>query len=174
MNYAAIHHYDIANGEGVRITLFVSGCHFHCPECFNQKAQSFDYGNPFDTKAEEEILRALQDTTIAGLSLLGGDPLCQEPDDIWKLVALCDKAHLLGKNIWMWSGFTWEQIFSGSTRDGAQIPRRMLVSQADVFVDGLFDKSLADRKLVWRGSANQRVIDVQASLRAGRVVVYQD
>lgn len=174
MNYAAIRNNDIANGEGVRVSLFVSGCDFHCLGCFNPEAQSFEYGERFDSEVAERIVQMVSEPTISGLSILGGDPLCQDVDGLTALSMLCNQVRCVSKTVWLWTGFTWEDVFSSPCRDAQHRCQRFLLSNCNVVVDGTFRQELADRKLVWRGSANQRVIDVQASLRAGSVVTYQN
>lgn len=174
MNYASIRNNDIANGEGVRVSLFVSGCDFHCPGCFNPEAQNFEYGGRFDSTAIELIMTMVSEPTISGLSILGGDPLCQDDAGLMALSMLCNRVRYRGKSVWLWTGFTWEDIFSLPCRNTQHQFQKFLVSDCNVVVDGPFIQELADRKLVWRGSANQRVIDVQASLRAGSVVTYQN
>ena len=174
MNYASIRNNDIANGEGVRVSLFVSGCDFRCPGCFNPEAQSFTYGERFDSEVAEKIVKMVSRSTISGLSILGGDPLCQDDNGLIMLSELCRRIQYMNKTVWLWTGFTWEDVFSLPCRDSKHQFQKFLVADCDVVVDGPFKQELADRKLVWRGSANQRVIDVQASLRADSVVLYQD
>lgn len=111
MNYAAIHNHDIANGEGVRTSLFVSGCTNHCPGCFNPEEQDFSFGKPYTDQTEQKILSLITDPIISGLSILGGDPLCQDIYGLGQLIALCRKTHMIGKNVWLWTGFEWEHIF---------------------------------------------------------------
>lgn len=172
MNYSSIRNNDIANGEGVRVSLFVSGCHFHCPGCFNPEAQSFEYGERFDSKVAERIVQMVSEPTISGLSILGGDPLCQDDAGLMMLSMLCNRVRYKGKTVWLWTGYTWEDIFSLPCRDIQHQYQKFLAADCDVVVDGQFKQELADRKLVWRGSANQRVIDVQASLRAGQIIAF--
>lgn len=176
MNYASIRNNDIANGEGVRVSLFVSGCDFHCPGCFNPEAQDFGYGEQFTDETKENIIKMVSEPTISGLSILGGDPMCQDDEGITKLLALCNKVHMLGKTVWIWSGYTFEELcekIPGTKCPKNGLMKYFLMSVSDVFVDGPFMQELSDRKLVWKGSSNQRVIDVQASLRAGSVITYQ-
>lgn len=167
MHYAKIRDNDIANGEGVRVSLFVSGCRFHCPDCFNPDQQAFDCGPVYTDSESDQILHSLRRPEMAGLSLLGGDPLWQEPEDILTLCELADRVHELGRTVWTWTGFTWEQLME------KRGPRFELVSRSDVLVDGPYIASQADRFLVWKGSANQRVIDVAKSLTAGEPVLYR-
>lgn len=174
MNYASIRNNDIANGEGVRVSLFVSGCDFHCPGCFNPEVHDFTYGERFDSNVAEEIIKMVSEPTISGLSILGGDPLCQDDDGLIMLSELCRRVQYMKKTVWLWTGFTWEDVFSLPCRDSKHQFQKFLLADCDVVVDGTFKQELSDRKLVWRGSANQRVIDVQASIRAGSVITYQD
>lgn len=171
MNYASIRNNDIANGEGVRVSLFVSGCNFHCPGCFNPEAQDFDYGKPFTHDTKEQLLKMVSEKTISGISILGGDPLCQDIYGLMLLSRLCRCVHRLGKSVWLWTGYKWEDVMRLDGHYSYQID---LLSHCDVVVDGPFKQELADRKLVWKGSSNQRVIDVQASIRTGSVVAYQN
>ena len=170
MRYAKIRHLDIANGEGVRTSLFVSGCDFHCPGCFNQKLQDFNYGEVYTLNTENEILEATGDSISAGLSILGGDPLCQPAEDILELIRLCRAVHAQGKTVWLWSGYTWEQVFSSSDTE-LDVLRQELIRNVDIFVDGTYQEKEADRFLLWRGSANQRTIDVKASILNNEISV---
>ena len=159
MNYAEIKKTDIANGEGVRVSLFVSGCRRHCKNCFNQIAWDFGYGKPFTEEVEEEIITALSPYYIAGLTLLGGDPM--EPEN----------QRLPEKDIWCFTGYT----YSGGTlaEEQVRLPETSeFISLFDVLVDGRFVEELKDIRLKFRGSSNQRVIDVPKSLQTGQVVLY--
>lgn len=166
MNYAKIKHFDIANGEGVRISLFVSGCQFYCKNCFNMEAWDYTYGNPYTVETENEIMEYIKSDNIDGLSILGGDPLWQNDDGIDELISLVKAVKSAGKNVWIWSGFTLEEI----NRTGGK--RYELIKLCDVFVDGVFQEEKKNLLLHWRGSSNQRVIDVQKSVRENRVVIY--
>lgn len=177
MNYAKIRNYDIANGEGVRTSLFVSGCTNHCPGCFNPQEQDFSFGKPFTKETVAEIHEMLSNPVISGLSLLGGDPLCQDYRGIHDLIDLCFFTHSIGKTVWLWTGFIWENIcdfsFPHEEMDNHKDAQMALLTECDVVVDGPFKIELADRMLVWRGSANQRVIDVRKTRSTGRVVLYK-
>lgn len=173
MNYAAIRNYDIANGEGVRTSLFVSGCTNHCPGCFNPEEQDFSYGELYTEETEQKILNLIADPIISGLSILGGDPLCQDAKGLGQLTALCRKVHGLGKNVWLWTGFEWEYVFRQHRRLYITDFQQTLVENCDIVVDGLFVESLSNRALKWRGSANQRIIDVQKSL-CNQIVLYEE
>lgn len=174
MNYAKIKHFDIANGEGVRVSLFVSGCSFHCKDCFNQDAWDFNYGKEYTSETENEILELVSNPQIKGLSILGGDPLWQDKEGLIILQDLVDKVHALNKTVWLWSGFTWESIHRDDAFvDAVDWNRECLINRCDIFVDGQFEADKKDLSLKWRGSSNQRVIDVQNSLRANEVVLYE-
>lgn len=168
MKYAKINLFDIANGEGIRVSLFVTGCKFHCNGCFNQEAQDFSYGKDFTSESVELILNRLKDERFDGLTLIGGDPLWQNTNDIKTLINLCKEVHKLNKNVWLWSGFTWEDIFNGEGEEYKA--RQELISNCDVFIDGLFEETKKDLSLAWRGSYNQRIIKVKESLKENSVI----
>lgn len=173
MNYATIKYCDIANGEGVRTSLFVSGCRRHCPNCFNAVAWDFGYGAPFTKEVRNEILESLAPGYINGLSLLGGEPF--EPENQGPLVLLLRqvKHAYPEKSIWSFSGYLFEKdILSGRLGDPAVT--REFLSYLDVLVDGPFIEAKKNLSLRFRGSENQRLIDVPASLAAGTTVLWQD
>lgn len=173
MNYASIKFNDIANGPGVRTSLFVSGCRHGCPGCFNAQAWSFTAGDPYTEETEEKILQSLRPGWMAGVSLLGGEPM--EPEQQQTLTGLLTRIRreLPGKTVWCYSGFTWEQLTQGEARCRTELTDRLL-SLIDVLVDGPFLQAEHDISLRFRGSRNQRLLDVQASLREGRPVEWQD
>ena len=146
MNYGKIIQNDIANGPGVRVSLFVSGCRNHCPGCFNPAAWDFGYGAPFTTETEDRIIAALRPSWIQGLSILGGEPM--EPENQEALIPFLERvrAELPDKDIWVYSGYTFETL-SGSR----------ILSLADVLVDGPFIEAEKDISLSFRGSRNQRI-----------------
>ena len=170
MRYCNIIEEDAANGIGFRTTLFVSGCNFHCKNCFNQKAQDFNYGKEYTEQTESYILEQLNKPYIKGLSLLGGDPLWQDIDGLKQLRQLVQKVHNLGKTVWIWSGFVYEDLLDGSGLSEEANERILLVHECDVFVDGLFEYDKKDLSLAWRGSRNQRVIDMNKT--KDKVVLY--
>ena len=170
MYYSNIIEEDAANGIGFRTTLFVSGCNFHCKDCFNQKAQDFNYGKEYTEQTESYILEQLNKPYIKGLSLLGGDPLWQDIDGLKQLRQLVQKVHNLGKTVWIWSGFVYEDLLDGSGLSEEANERILLVHECDVFVDGLFEYDKKDLSLAWRGSRNQRVIDMNKT--KDKVVLY--
>ena len=171
MHYGEIKKCDIANGEGVRVSLFVSGCTHHCPGCFNQDTWDFDYGKEYTQETEDEILKALSPGYINGLSLLGGEPF--EPQNQEVLVRLLRKVkeQYPEKNIWCYSGYLFDKELLSESRARCEYTDEML-SMLDVLVDGRFVEALKDIRLVFRGSSNQRVIDVKKSLETGTVVLW--
>lgn len=171
MNYGNIKFYDIANGEGIRTSLFVSGCTNHCPGCFNIEAQDFNYGQLYTPLTQDAILDQISKPYIAGLSILGGDPLCQGDAGLTYLIQLVDGAHDLGKTAWLWTGFLWED-FDRIKMSYHQALIKALLYNCDVVVDGPFIESQKDLKLAFRGSSNQRIIDVPKTVQTGKVVLY--
>lgn len=172
MNYANIKTCDIADGPGVRTALFVSGCTHHCPGCFNAEAQDFAYGKPFGKKTEDFLLAELQKSYVTGLTLLGGEPF--EPDNQRALAPFLRRVRqeCPGKTIWAFSGYTWEEL-TGDSRARCETTDDML-ALVDVLVDGEFVESRKDISLRFRGSGNQRIIDVAASRAADAVVLWDD
>lgn len=168
MYYGEIKKCDIANGEGVRVSLFVSGCTHHCPGCFNQDTWDFDYGKEYTQETEDEILEALAPGYINGLSLLGGEPF--EPQNQEVLVRLLRKVReqYPEKNIWCYSGYLFDKELLSESRARCEYTDEML-SMLDVLVDGRFVEALKDIRLVFRGSSNQRLIDVKKSLETGTI-----
>ncbi len=170
MNYAEIKNCDIANGPGVRVSLFVSGCTHRCPGCFNEIAWDFGYGKPFTQETIDYILTLLKPSHIRGLTLLGGEPF--EPQNQGAVVELLRqvKNAYPQKNIWAFSGYLFEKdILSGRLGDNAEY-----LSFLDVLVDGPFIEAKKNLSLRFRGSENQRLIDVPASLARGETVLWQD
>jgi len=165
LNYADIKKVDVANGPGVRVSLFVSGCTHHCKECFNPETWDFGFGSPFGEEQIEEIFSLLDRDHIRGLSLLGGEPF--EPENQETVLDLVRRVRekLPGKTIWCYSGYLFEELAGGEV--GAH--GRELLELLDVLVDGPFVLEKKDLGLRFRGSSNQRIIDVPASLRAGEV-----
>lgn len=177
MRYAKINLLDIANGEGIRVSLFVSGCRFGCPECFNKEAQNFSYGKEYTEETEKLILKRLADERIDGLSLLGGDPLCQDSEGLKQLIHLCQETHKLNKTIWLWSGYIWEEIEASYeySKSAAELEylhlQQLLLKCCDVMVDGRFINNQKDLSLAWRGSRNQRVINIPETIKTSSIVV---
>ena len=150
MNYAGIIYNDIANGPGVRVSLFVSGCRNHCPGCFNPETWDFDYGEPFTKKTEKEIIKALRPSWIQGLSILGGDPM--EPENQRPLLPFLKRLRVMlpGKDVWLYTGYRLEDV-SGSP----------MLPYVDVIVDGPYIETEKDVRLAFRGSRNQRIIHLE-------------
>lgn len=171
MNYAAIKWADVANGPGVRVSLFVSGCTHRCPGCFNEEAQDFNYGRPFTSAEEEQILEALAPAHIKGLSLLGGEPF--EPDNQRTLLPFLRrvKEKYPQKEIWCYSGYVLEEELWKDSRARCECTGEML-SLIDILVDGPFIEAKKDLNLRFRGSSNQRILNVPASVAARAPVLW--
>lgn len=172
MHYGEIKKCDIANGEGVRVSLFVSGCTHHCPGCFNQDTWDFSYGKEYTDETEQEIIEALSPDYINGLSLLGGEPF--EPQNQQVLVQLLRKVReqYPQKTIWCYSGYLFDRELLSESRARCEYTDEML-STIDILVDGRFVEKLKDIRLVFRGSSNQRIIDVKKSLNNGEVILWE-
>ena len=173
MNYATIKNCDIANGPGVRVSLFVSGCTHRCPGCFNEVAWDFGYGEPFTEETIETILKMLAPAHIKGLTLLGGEPF--EPQNQPEIVKLLRrvKAQYPEKSIWAYSGYLFERDILAGRLGPREITEEFL-SYLDVLVDGPFILAKKNLSLRFRGSENQRLINVPESLKRGEVVLWQD
>ena len=168
MYYGEIKNCDIANGIGVRVTLFVSGCTNRCPGCFQPETWDFDYGQPFTAETEEKLLQMLAPSYINGLTLLGGDPF--EPDNQRALTPFLHRVRerYPKKTIWAFTGFLYEDLAAGKVG----LHSRALLGELDVLADGPFVLEKKNISLRFRGSENQRILDVPASLRAGRAVLW--
>lgn len=171
MNYATIKPVDIANGEGVRVSLFVSGCRHHCKNCFNPETWNFAYGNVFDNNISCEILEKLSPEYISGLTILGGEPF--EPENQPQLLELAKKVKQTyqNKTIWCYTGFLMDKELLGDSRAKTNYTKELL-NQIDVLVDGRFVEEKKDISLKFRGSSNQRIIDVKKSLACGNICLY--
>lgn len=168
MNYSAIKNYDIANGLGVRVTLFVSGCTHHCEGCFNEETWSFSSGKPFTKETEDEIIKLLSPDYIKGLTLLGGEPMEKVNQvALYPFVKRVKEAYP-DKNIWCYSGYTLDEITKGRAHTDVT---DALLGFIDVLVDGEFKKELYSIALKFRGSSNQRVIDLKETLKQGKTVL---
>lgn len=162
MNYMQINKFDIADGPGVRVGLFVSGCPIHCPGCFNQDTWDFDVGKPFGADTMVDIFDSMNEH-IAGLSILGGEPLAKKNfRDVTRLAANF-KYEFSNKTIWLWTGYEWEHV--------KDLP---IMHYIDVCVAGPFDVTKRDLSLKWCGSSNQQVIDVKKTKQTGKVVLYEE
>ena len=169
MNYAEIKPCSIENGTGVRVSLFVSGCRHHCKECFNAETWDFNYGKPYTVETETLLLEQLAPDYIAGLTLLGGDPT--EPENQRALLPLLQRMRkeLPGKTVWAYSGYLYEDFLPGG-RACCEVTEEYL-GLIDILVDGPFILEQKDISLLFRGSANQRIIDVPKSRACGDVVI---
>lgn len=171
MNYGQVFYADTANGIGCRVSLFVSGCTHHCAECFNQETWDFKYGVPFDRDAEDDIIENLKPMYIDGLSLLGGEPMEIENQKVLRPFLERVKAESPHSTVWIYSGYTWEELRDPQNRRCHSEDTEKILAIADVLVDGKFERDKKDLTLLFRGSSNQRVIDVQKSLKAGEVIL---
>lgn len=171
MNYATIKKHDVANGVGVRVSLFVSGCTHRCKGCFNAEAWDFSYGSLYTEETEREIIAALSPSYIAGLSLLGGEPF--EPANQRVLVGLLRRfrSEYPQKTVWCYTGYLFDSDLVKGGRAYTEVTEEML-SFIDILVDGEFIEEKKDLKLKFRGSSNQRIIDVKESLKTGGVALY--
>ena len=173
MHYGEIKNCDIANGEGVRVTLFVSGCTNHCKNCFQPQTWDFEFGRPFTAETEEELLAMLKPDYINGLTVLGGEPF--EPSNQRSLLPFLRRVRETypKKNIWCFSGFTYEELKTDGSHPRCEVTDEML-DQLDVLVDGRFVEELKDISLRFRGSSNQRLIDMKKSREAGELQFLPD
>ena len=162
MNYAQLRHYDVANGPGVRASIFVSGCRFNCKGCFNKEAQDFNYGNIYTKEVENKFMEYVLDDNVKGISILGGEPLMQTMDDsLLNLLKRIKKES--NKEIWMWTGFIYETAILDEKR-------KEILNYVDVLVDGQFDESKKVLNLKFRGSTNQRIIDLNRTRLTGEII----
>lgn len=173
MNYADIKKFDIANGPGVRVSIFVSGCTHHCKGCFNEEAWDFNYGNKFDEEKEKEVLEALEPDYIKGLSLLGGEPF--ELANQKGLLPVIKKAkeNFPNKKIWCYSGYLFDKDIVENMSKKYDETKEML-KYIDFIVDGKFEEENKKPNLQFRGSTNQRIIDVQKSLQENKIVLWDE
>lgn len=173
MNYGQIYYNDVANGVGCRTALFVSGCTHHCEGCFNKVTWDFNYGEKYTQQTEDEIVESLKPSYIAGLTILGGEPM--EPRNqqaIWPLIQRI-RTELPKKTIWIYSGYTYEELTDVlNTRCRGTFTDDIL-KNIDVLVDGEFMIDKKDISLRFRGSSNQRVIDMKKTLEEGKIVLSQ-
>jgi len=172
MNYADIKQYDVANGIGIRVSLFVSGCNHHCKNCFNQEAWDFNYGKPFTEDNIEDIIGYLNKPYVSGLTLLGGEPF-EHANQIGLLPLLKRvKETYPDKNIWCYTGFTFDQDIMNTMYQRWQETKIML-SYIDVLVDGKFIEERKNLSLRFKGSSNQRIIRVQESMKTGEIILWE-
>lgn len=177
MNYHKIEKTSVANGPGVRTTLWVAGCRLHCENCHNPQTWDFDSGKPFNDNAKQELFESLNKSYIQGLSLSGGHPL--EPENVKTIYLLVKeiKDKFPTKDIWLYTGYTWEYIFPNVITDDfnkERMYRQEIVRMCDVVVDGPFIESQKDLTLRWCGSRNQRVIDCKQTIKNEEIVLYTE
>lgn len=180
MNYAQIRSMDISNGEGIGVSLFVQGCDFHCKNCFNSETWEFSKGQEWNDKTKNQFLKLIEKPFIQRVSILGGEPL--HPKNVQNVLKIVDEIRVSypTKNIWLYTGYTWEQIMYpivtddfNPERDTILKIRKELVSKCDVLIDGRYVDELRDVSLHWRGSSNQRVINVQETLKQKQIVLWE-
>lgn len=162
MRYGQIRTLDVANGPGIRVSFFVTGCHFKCKGCFNQLYQDFHFGELWTSTQTQQVIQALMFPYIEGLTVLGGEPF-QNTKDLYPILKEIKSSMRSDQNIWIYSGYTLEQILE-------DVEKKELLSLCDVLVDGLFECSKKDLKLKFRGSSNQRILDIQKSLILGESI----
>lgn len=170
MNYHNITHDDMNNGDGVRVVLWVAGCDHHCPECHNPQTHDYYRGVPFDKEALEELFNELRKDYVAGITFSGGDPLAIYNRFATASLMRSIKKEFPNKTIWCYTGYTYEQLLKCARESTIQIALKHI----DVLVDGRYMKEFRDVQLKWRGSTNQRVIDVQKSLKENKIVLWCD
>lgn len=169
MRIAQIKNLDVANGPGVRVSVFVSGCTRHCPGCFNEVAQDFDYGTPYTGYLEDSIVKLLVNPRVSGLTVLGGEPF--EPANQPTVSRMIERVRkeVPEKSIWVFTGYTIDELLTSRLAHTMNI-----LQNIDVLVDGPFRLELKNLMLKYRGSENQRLIDVRMTLDIGKVVLWQD
>lgn len=170
MNYGQVFYADTANGIGARISLFVSGCTHHCPGCFNEETWDFNFGDPFTREVEDDIIEHLRPSYIDGLSLLGGEPM--EAQNQRALLPFLErlKQEVPHATVWIYSGYTFEELLDETNSRCHTEATRRILELADILVDGKFILAEKDMKLRFRGSRNQRILELKESLRENRPV----
>lgn len=162
MYYSKIRKYDVSNAPGVRSTLFVSGCTNNCDGCFNEELQNFKYGTKWTDETENKFMTYVKNPNVVGVNILGGEPMQQDLPLLKLLIRIRQETN---KNIWLWSGFTYEYIINN-------VHCKKILNYIDVLVDGKFEINKKDLSLKYRGSSNQRIIDVQKSLKENKIILY--
>lgn len=162
MYYSKIRKYDVSNAPGVRSTLFVSGCTNNCDGCFNEELQNFKYGTKWTDETENKFMTYVKNPNVVGVNILGGEPMQQDLSLLKLLIRIRQETN---KNIWLWSGFTYEYIINN-------VHCKKILNYIDVLVDGKFEIDKKDLSLKYRGSSNQRIIDVQKSLKENKIILY--
>jgi len=162
MRYSKIRKMDISNGPGVRVSIFMQGCDFHCPQCFNPETHDFEGGEAFDDAIIDKVLEAAKLDYIVGLSILGGEPMHPKNIDGTLKLVKAFKDQYPQKTVWVWTGFLFEQL---KNKKG--------IENIDVLVDGQYKDELHDFRLKWKGSSNQRVIDIKKTLENNEIVIFE-
>ena len=171
MNYGQIYYNDVANGAGCRTALFVSGCTHHCKGCFNEVTWDFGYGEPYTKEVEDEIIESLKPSYIAGLTILGGEPMeIVNQKEIRPLLERVKK-EVPGASVWIYSGYLWEELTDPANKICHSEDTMAILSMTDILVDGEFIEDKRNLMLRFRGSENQRIIDVRESIKKGGVVL---
>jgi anaerobic ribonucleoside-triphosphate reductase activating protein len=165
LNYADIRKFDTANGNGISSSIFFSGCNFHCKGCFNQETQQFNYGQPYTQETEDLFILYLKNEHVSHASLLGGETFQQDLNKIYKLVKRIREE--VKKPIWIWTGYLWSELIKDENK-------LKILKYIDVVVDGQFEIDKKDYNLLWKGSSNQRIIDVKKTLKQGKVILYAE
>ena len=184
MNYAQMRSMDISNGEGIGVSLFVQGCDFHCKNCFNSETWDFSKGQEWNEKTKNQFLKLVEKPFIQRVSILGGEPL--HPQNVQNVLKIVDEIRVSypAKNIWLYTGYTWEEIWiKDNIKTGDKVKdmreksiknlRRQVVRMCDVLIDGRYVDELRDVSLHWRGSSNQRVINVQETLKQNKIILWE-
>ena len=179
MNYAQMRSMDISNGEGIGVSLFVQGCDFHCKNCFNSETWEFSKGQEWNNNTQKKFISLINKPFVKRISILGGEPL--HPQNVQNVLKIINEIRVsyTTKNIWLYTGYTWEQIMYPVIADinSEQLKmlqmRKELVSKCDVLIDGRYVDELRDVSLHWRGSSNQRVINVQETLKQNQIVLWE-
>ena len=163
MRYNLIRKMDISNGPGVRVSIFMQGCHFHCKNCFNPETWDFEGGNEFNQDIIDKVLNLCDKEHIKGLSILGGEPMHPKNIEGTTKLAKAFKEKFPNKNLWVWSGFRFDE----------DLKDKEVLNYIDVLVDGTYQDELHNPTLKWRGSSNQRVIDVQKSINENKIILFE-
>ncbi len=174
MHYGAVKKFDIANGEGVRVSLFVSGCRNCCKNCFQPETWAFDYGEPFSDDVKEEIFSAIKNPSVRGLTILGGEPM--EPENQVELLPLLRDFHerFPDKTVWVFTGNLYEELTAPAGSNPKSLPQtEELLSYIDILVDGRFVEELKQVGLRFRGSSNQRIIDMNKTRECGEICIWE-
>ncbi len=174
MNYGKIFYCDVANGTGCRTALFVSGCTHHCRECFNPETWDFNFGKPFTTDTENDIIDSLKPEYIEGLSILGGEPMEPANQAVLRPFLERVKREVPHASVWIYSGYTFEELTDTDNKRCHSENTSAILRLADILVDGRFVVEKKDLTLAFRGSSNQRIIDVQRTLGADRIVLWSE